>query len=90
MGGVVKVKNRETTDGAIVDLSWPAEVAEVAEPVDAAALSPQALLDDLIGVGGPDDDDFSEMIMNAPLVKSKDERFPDVAIRKPKVMRTLD
>jgi signal transduction histidine kinase len=94
MGGVVKIKNREMTSGVVVDLSWPSDVqsevkaepAVAAKPVDENALSAQALLDDLIGVGAPDD--FAEVIMNAPLVKS--EKFPEVAIRRPKVMRTLD
>jgi hypothetical protein len=87
MGGVVKVKNREMTGGVVVDLSWPAEsVVAAPQAVNESALSAQALLDDLIGVDAPDD--FAEVIMNAPLVKT--ERFPDVAIRRPKVMRTLD
>jgi two-component sensor histidine kinase len=94
MGGVVKIKNRELTSGVVVDLSWPVDVqseikskpAVAAKPVNENALSAQALLDDLIGVGAPDD--FAEVIMNAPLVKT--EKFPEVAIRRPKVMRTLD
>lgn len=105
IGGEVTIKNRGVTDGVVVEMSWPSEAkveADVTEefvvpvkkeapksaPVKSVtehALSAAALLDDLIG-----EEDYSSIIMNAPLVKSRPEKFNEAAIRKPKVMRTLD
>ncbi len=79
IGGVVKIDNREATQGAVVELSWPVEQAEVSNAVPAAPLAEIA----------DEEDDFSALIMTAPLVASSNDKYPDIAIRKPKV-RTLD
>lgn len=105
IGGEVKIANRDLTGGVVVEMSWPSEakpeaVKEAAAPapkkveapksapvksVTEHALSAAALLDDLIG-----EEDYASIIMNAPLVKTKTEKINEGAIRKPKVMRTLD
>jgi|GEM_PF-6320083 len=109
MGGSVKIKRRTDTSGTVVELEWPVEkvaapVAEKAAPepstsVSSAASKAKSALNDLEAFEIDEDDEFSTMIMQAPLVPtaakppSRGRELPDIPIRKPIVrspMRNLN
>ncbi len=97
MGGSVRIKNRLDTSGVQVELEWPVEkkVAPVEEKpavrsVSSAASLAKNALNELEAFELDDEDEFSQMIMSAPLIPSKKRvEMPEVPIRKP-VVRPID
>jgi len=82
MGGSVKVAGRGAMPGTAVELEWPVE--KTAQATDPVAHNESQELD------FEEDDDFSTLIMQAPLIPTGSQKdWPEVTIRKPKV-RALD
>lgn len=103
MGGSVKIKNREDTTGTIVELNWPVEklaapviekpMPEPSSSVSSAASLAKNALNDFEAFEIDEEDEFSQMIMQAPLIPtasvSRERELPDIPIRKPVVRKPM-
>ncbi len=101
MGGSVKIKARKDTPGTVAEMEWPVEktVAPVIEKpaperstsVSSAASMAKNALNDLEAFELDEDDDFSTLIMQAPLIPTASVKRPQensgVPIRKPVVRK---
>ncbi len=100
LGGSVKIKNRTDTSGTTVELEWPVEktsapakeklTIEPSSSVSSAASLAKSALNDLEAFEIDEDDEFSTLIMQAPLIPTKAAvDRPNIPVRRP-LVRTLD
>lgn len=100
LGGSVKIKNRTDTSGTTVELEWPVEkttapvkdkpAVEPSTSVSSAASLAKSALNELEAFEIDEDDEFSTLIMQAPLIPTKSVvDVPNSPVRKP-LVRTLD